>query len=500
MPRNPNLLWTELKDFSAGLWTSEDSFLMPPTGLQTMEDCYPRKGGGVRAFFKPTALTVSGITSTTNELPIAFATQQLPDLSSYMLLLTKVVATGGGYTEGQIKAYYKTSAAGAWTLTKTFAAASPAAYNAATVTPYQDASNIYYLVVAINNSGADIGTWTFRPDTNVWAKITAVGIGPVINHQGRIVVATTTSGTIIWTDPGGVTFPAANDLDLYQGMEDFRIAISSMVATPPDQLQIFTANDRVWNVNGDIDDPIVTGMNQGRSPNILQNLASTNDGPVFLEMGVGVTIVANNGGVLDRYDPQLAPTPNFPSPVLNHFPYPGFAKTGGFLFTPDGRVREDDTNGWFSLSQSTSSKPVLYFAKNLDGSVVGLQWGAGWVPYIWAWSGEPTSTQARAESYTIKTAPLHTTDARQADVEEVEVWIDSFHANTTIAVTVNGTTRTSAAVPAGHRIVPFRFRERAAYLDIKLVAASNNAGTEAPIIEAVRIGTRKDAHEMRAVL
>lgn len=52
MPVNRHLVWNEIRDFRAGLWTKGDTWLMPPTAAQEMQDCYPVEGVGLRAFYR----------------------------------------------------------------------------------------------------------------------------------------------------------------------------------------------------------------------------------------------------------------------------------------------------------------------------------------------------------------------------------------------------------------------------------------------------------------
>ncbi|HXU06670.1 MAG TPA: hypothetical protein VN903_37195, partial [Polyangia bacterium] len=58
------------------------------------------------------------------------------------------------------------------------------------------------------------------------------------------------------------------------------------------------------------------------------------------------------------------------------------------------------------------------------------------------------------------------------------------------------TTRTSATLPAGTNELSFLFDERARYLDVQVVPNSNTNAVEAPVIEAIRIATRSDAHQI----
>jgi hypothetical protein len=82
-------------------------------------------------------------------------------------------------------------------------------------------------------------------------------------------------------------------------------------------------------------------------------------------------------------------------------------------------------------------------------------------------------------------------------VREVEVACRSFNTAATIAVTVGSVTRTSPALGTGSNVVKFGFpAQRGEYLDVQVVANSNTT-SEAPMIEAIRVGTRSDSHRLR---
>jgi len=136
---------------------------------------------------------------------------------------------------------------------------------------------------------------------------------------------------------------------------------------------------------------------------------------------------------------------------------------------------------------------------------------AGWKKVHWLRGGFPEwkangtiltlpveeRSSARAESYRIKTAPLQAGSGRQAVIREVEVMVKSFHASSTVAVTINGSTQTSAAIPVGTNVVRFPFNQRGEYLDVQIAPASNASGYEAPVLEQFRVGVRNDGHTVR---
>lgn len=97
----------------------------------------------------------------------------------------------------------------------------------------------------------------------------------------------------------------------------------------------------------------------------------------------------------------------------------------------------------------------------------------------------------REGSFTFKTAPLRDPSGRSVEIREVQVYARSYDANATVAITVNGTTKTQTISSPGRQQLTFLFRERGETLDVQLVStAGAPSANEAPTIETVRIGWR----------
>lgn len=498
MPVNDHLVWNEIRDFSGGVYTVAD-YLMPATGFQTMQDCYPRGKEGLRAFHKPTAMTTTGIGSLTTEYPVGI----MPGIASTglaWLLITRVIATGA------LKGYYLAVGSSTWSLTKSFTAHTGGTTNGgiASITTYHDATNSKnaWVVGTTHNKddGSEDGWWEVDGTTGAWTKINATQfVGPpVIQYQARLIGSQL--ATLWWTDPGAVaTPPAANFLTILSGNNDVRDIITGLIPYSPTTLLVGTVGSGWWAVEGDITDPVVRQMGMDHSMQAVQKCVTTQDGAIFFDPTSGVYMTRNMAATFDRLDGQLAPLP-----VLFDSYIQGFGYQGGFLFTPGGRVTDlGEGGGWFTLSEASGATPAYTYTEQSDLIVNGVvltrgivapQYCANWKINVFPL--DETTGGSRYSTYTVKTAPIRNDKGRWMHIREVQVAVNCLGSASTIAVTVNGVTRTSATLPAGTNEVSFLFDERARYLDVQVVPNSNNASVEAPVLEAIRIGSRPDAHQI----
>jgi len=282
MPVNDHLTWVEVKDFTKGLWNGQD-FLMPADAFQTMQDCYPRMNGGLRAFFKPSTsvLTTSGIGDTTNERIIWIAPGTQSTGTGY-IMLTKHITTG------QLKGYWWDIGAVTWTLKKTFTAHGDGYANGATanVCTYHDnvnGRNVWIVSTTHNKSdGTEDGWWLIPFTTGVWAQIntTAFLVPDVVQYQARIVGSSL--NTIWWTDPGAIATPAAaNFLTIQSGNNDVRDIVVNIIPYSPSQLLVATAGSGWFVLDGDITDPVVREMGKDHNAGLSQKMVVTENGVIF---------------------------------------------------------------------------------------------------------------------------------------------------------------------------------------------------------------------------
>lgn len=494
MPATNHLVWQEVKDFSKGLWTADSSFLIPGTGFQTMTDCYPQPGGGVRAFFKPTTLTKNGLAfAGADHRPVWLESMEVHSSGRAWLLIT-------------VNLDHASKFCTAWLLTPGGASWTKIADMNTTrsmVTQYHTTTSAYFIV-------GEVGYRTVVPTTGA-TTLTAIGLDLVATYQSRLLstgASAVTGGLIrnqiIYTDPGSLSFPAANYIDIFGDRSDDTTTITGFIPYEPQKLLVSTVGAGWFSIDGDITDPIITEMGSGHSPTAYSRMAKMDDGIVFWEEQAGFYIAQNNATSFDRIDNALVSFKMPSGPSAIDAALVGFARVAHFLFSPGGVVQDLDTGAWFSLSQGNSNTFMFGRAKSAGPRAIStapslvsmLQYAPGantWTMPLY----ETDDSSSRYETFTVKTAPLRDPNHRRLSIREVQVNVKSFHAASTIAVTVDGVTRTSAVIPVGTDRLRFLFNSRAEYQDIQIVAASNTSGYEAPMIESFAVGSRPNEHHFR---
>lgn len=496
---NEHLKWTDITDFTKGLWSASSSFLMPPDAFQTMQDCYPQAGGGLRAFFKPTQFPTTGLPSDGSYLPQAIINVVYPYTlgfaTGYLLIMVK---SDLSYLRAYW--YHGQDVSATWVLKKTWGPRPVGSFLGSwswmsTYKPTDAFPRVAVTIVGLGSSATDgDGMWLYRPDNDTWYASQRSGAnlsvsGPVIEYQDRLVASYIE--TINYTDPGGIDFPAANFITVSAGSQQVK-APASLVPFAPSALLVPLTNDYWFGIEGDITDPIIRQMGTTHHPAREHHCVETDHGVIFHEEGKGFYGAQSMGSVYEHLDFQLEP---YPAPATALSARHGFADGFGFVFAPGGRVYDSETRAWFTINELTSISPraeVFHYDSTAQGIFAMKQVSGFDLPRF------PVSDQssARYSSYTVKTAPFHEADGRQVVIREVQVFVKSLNSAASVAVTVNGTTRTASSIGTGQKFLSFLFHERGQYLDVQVVSASNTSG-EAPIMEAMRIGVRSDGHQLR---
>ncbi len=389
--------------------------------------------------------------------------------------------------------------AGSWTLSKTFTAIGGLGYvngGIAMVTDYHSTidGNVWVVGTTHNKSdGTEDGWWMVKPN-GTWTRINATALltACVAQYQARLVGSQL--NTLWWTDPGSTTTPpAANFITIQSGHNDVRDLITTIIPYSPTSLLVGTVGSGWWNIEGDITDPVVREMGKDHNASFLQKNVTTQDGAVFLEYDYGTYMTQNMAAQFEELDPHITP------PLNDGGHGYGFGYLDKYIFAPAGKVLDTETKAWFTLSATVDN--INAFEQNIatvNGISLGKKMYAPRYAANWtlAFYGLEERNSTRVQTYTVKTAPIRNDKGRWMHIREVQVDLSCFGSASTVAVTVNGTTRTSATLAAGTNELSFLFDERAKYLDVQVVPNSNTTSIEAPIIEAIRIGTRPDAHQV----
>ena len=484
---NDHLEWIEVTDFSAGLHTADSAFLMPAEGFQTMTDCEPREGGGLRAWFKRQTLTSTGLPAS-GEKAIALHRQLRVTaglIYDEFVLATTVVSTG------VCKIYHRASGGTSWSLIKTFTApplgsASPTACQ---IINYTQSTNYLFVFAMFSYGGtwADEGIWTYNPATTTWAQISSTIDHGIAVYQNRLLGC---DGSILWwTDPDAVTFPAANYIDLQDNvLGGVSNVIGGLITQGPSTLILSSASGWV-SIEGSLDDPVIREMGRNHVTDGFHNgVAHFEDTAFFSEGEHGLWQVQNMGNTFTRIDQQIEPIAGA-SLNGNH----GMAVSDEHLFTPEGRIFIPKMGAWFTESYGAAHHTQNFFSDG-QNTVYMVDWEA---PFTITYIDNREVSGQRLESFTVKTAPLRHPDGHQVNIRQVNVMVKSFNSAATVAVTVNGTTVTSSALGTGVNVIPFLFNQRGEYLDVTVTSASNVTNTEAPVVEGFKIGYRPDGHRLR---
>lgn len=489
MPVDNNLQWNEIRDFTPGKWSNFGQ-LMPPNAAQVMTDCYPLPTGGLRAWYKAASFPTTGIVSTTNELPRGMWVHELlPNRSGvgtnndYYLVTFDTVSTFCRiYRMDQTAAGPPVS----WTLIKTTAAGLDPGlvYTCDYVQPDGQRFACFGFGAA---AGVDNGIWIVRYSDASITHLSNLHEQIIGNYQSRFIaigsVADGESNIIKFTDPGTTANFATNKapVDVGEGT-----GISGFAAFSPGDLIVFKGSSPIYLVEGDLTNYTVRQMN-----------GSKMSGSLALRGPEGVIFLIQNDGVYMTPDGSYIMPLSKPINSGNFVPQSSLVFHNHWLFysRAGGQVMDYDTRAWFDTSIMQGNG----FAQRL-AKLPGFMFSDNTTPFtLWTVTCVDNASTSRAESWTWKSSPLRDPSGRQVEIRAVQVVARSFNgATSTIAVTVNGNTQTVACDSAGRGSITFYFRQRREVLDVQVVAASNQAGVQAPDIEVVRLGSQP-GHFLRQV-
>lgn len=551
MPATNHLQWTEIKEFG-GLWTAGAASLMPANRAQVMSGCHPQPGGGLRAFLKvASTIPGTGLSSGgTADVAAGFGIAEKAAMTTVTEPTFLIVSVDEGVsplTDWQLWRWEKDEGAAAWSRSTGAAFAGATSYYSSPP-PAQpafiriggwtdpDVTMQHVLSLAIREYGdgtygsgtqsglyeVDVNTGTVTRNTTSFAnEHGAVGL---VEHQARMVAGyndllkySTTGGKVFqasigtpvtgagiirlnplgWLTPGGLT--VTSELPL----------IAWMVSVPPGDLIVATRDGRIYNIQGDLADPTIREL--GRWTTMLPHApANTPNGIFFILPNQGVARLGLDGSV-DVVSTGILPAVwNLTPPKVG---LGQIAGTERYVFCPNQHttvahkngalVFDIETGAWFTSTHSDDySIPNPKFMQpdnNPRNSGIWVVSGAApatqgtSLPWIFhyrtgGYDSASVTTEARANTWEFKSAPLREPGNQYLDVHEVQVPAYAFNNNTsTLAVTVGGVTITRT-LPSGRSLQRFFFKAKGADLDVNVKAKSNDTAVEAPMIDALRIG------------
>jgi hypothetical protein len=517
MPVNDHLTWSEVKDFSPGLWEADD-WLMPATAAQTMTDCYPQEGGGLRAFYAPTSLSVSGLVDPTNERVIGLharggiaARSGAPaDATDRYLMTYRFNAAAGAGTKALPLLYRMDGTNNETTWTEIFINSGILTLQFATNdnnAPRQGSFRFFrqiagspndsYVIAAVRYvgaQGAGRGAGIYRLNYNDLSSVqkaieitpsftvhgnTIKPYGALAIYQQRLLVAD--DDVLFFSNVGdSATFAAASfqEVDPSQDLPSIRV----LIPAPPSDLLVLRDGAAQALLQGIITQPTTQLMSEGIffAPG-EQDATHSPD---------GIYVISSNGHVYVTDGVTFSSV----SQQLNHFSqqsdFVGLGSLnyiGDFVFAPNGKVYHFPTKSWF---KQTAIAGALHNVERFQRQI----WGPVGTGQSFSLNKLiPFGSTPRVSTYTWKSAPLRTADGRQLEVREVQAYVRSYDTNATVAVTVNGKTVTRTCPTVGKQQLSFLFMQRGEVLDIQVVPTAG-AGGEAPSIETLRFGFGAKAH------
>lgn len=513
MPSDKHLQVVEISNFAAGLWTNPAAYLMPGTAAQIMQDCYPQPGGGLRAFYKATALSTSGIVKPSVERVIGLhakggtaARSGAPtDTTDRYLCTYQFDASLGAGSKARPRLYRMDGSNSETTWTQINATAGAGLFNLAASD--NNAPQKTSFVFFRNSAGSPNDRWVMMALRYVGAQPGGPGLwrlnyndlssaqkaieiissvvgatspwGALTTHQARVLISSasgTTPERLTWSNVGDAgTFAAANFLDVEPNQD--LPGIIGLHPQPPGDLVIMKEGAPWVIMQGDITNPSDRAQLEGIHPGGSgpQDFGRTPDGIVFI--ATDGYIYLTDGLTAQNISEQLG---GFP-PVGDAVATGDTNFINEFLFAPGGLVRHWPTKAWFTQTQLAGSfHNVERYTRQIWGPT-----GTG-VSFSLA-TLKPFPQTSRVSTFTWKSAPLREPTGRQLTIREVEVVYKSYDANATFAITVGTQTVTQTLASTTRGSIRFYFLQQGPMLDVQIVSTAGNGANEAPSIEAVKI-------------
>lgn len=508
MPVNKHLRYYDLSDFSSGVFTepgSGNQLIMNANGAQQLDDAYPQKEGGLRAFFKSVSLTTSGVVAPTQEsctglyVISGYARRAGPPANStgtvrYMTTWNNVTNVARIYrmdgTGGELTWQVK--------FTSVTTADNAADRRFSSFARFTTTAGVDYCVIVMRSGleSSSRGVFVVKYDgtvpvgTGTDGQVTRVNgfAGPLCVSQGRIIVgenAAATSMILHWGTLGDITFSGATSGQVTPQPNKNLNGIALIAEFDPDQI-LLGFNGAPWvTITGDINSATapIRQMGDAHYPgSTTQDPIRTPNGIVFLE---------SHGSAYRTDGRTFTPLTTHLAPFTGAFPGDGIGGLGsgaflqGFLFLPGGLVMHEESGGWFKTSDHVTACMAADIRNGVISSVAG-------VSFTLRERLVSREEGVRNSAWTWRSAPFAQPDGTQTEVREVVVQ-NKCYATSTLVITVtdhlgNTTVQTAANIAAGKHATAIPILARGDYADVKIAASANNGTSEAPTVEKVRLG------------
>lgn len=511
MPVSKHLNWLDITDFSPGLFTEPSAlkqFSMPQNAAQQMDNCVPIRAGGLRAFFKPTSVSTSGVASIANESVMGIGLRAGIALRSgasgdgtdrYLITfnpndmkvrLYRMDGSNGETTWKQKDASY------------TFTAGTINAVRSAALMPFHDSAGADWMLLCIRGGG-NSGLWKAAyvagagppAGDGVITKMNSA-TGPLTVNQARIILGD--GGAVVpyrlyYGDLGlttGAITTLANFVDIAPYQDGAGLTMLS--AMEPSDILI-GRESAPWTVlQGDISSASTAVREMGSVHTgafTEQQVARTPDGIVYIEPGG--RIYATDGRNFTDISWQLDRFYKIDGSLTDHVDLGQMAFLGQWLFCPQGYVRDWETGSWLRATDLSNASHFVSDARRQK--IWGVNGGASFTMFDYVPFDRQSYTGSgvvRYNTYTWRSAPFAQPDGRQTRIREVQVFLDASAAGS-ISITrtnADGTTVTkSHSVAVGRTMISTSFPNSGSlYQDITITPSATSSSNEAPIIERVR--------------
>lgn len=506
MPSNRHLNFFDITDFTKGLWSERGTseLAAPNNAFVQLDDYMPLKNGGMRAFYKSTAVGVGGIGSISQRFVSGlFARNGVPlrtgaasdGFDAFVLTIDNVDFKARLYRMDGANAETTWKLVGTGTIDNP--AGSSSGHQVGIFRYFKETGGNEYYIIVIScggNSGLYKVAWVggVGPPAGdgVTTKI-ATYTGPMCISQARIIVGGGNDEKVHYSDVGATTFtsPATQVVSVTPNQGEPNLSIISNIE--PADLLIGKEGAPWVEVNGDITTVGTPIRELGEAHYMRQNKQNAprvpNGGIAFIEFSGRIFVTDGR-----TFQSISDPIPRFLCNQSSGLVGPGqMAVLNNLLFAPGGLVYDFDTNAWFT---STDFAGSLYHHGDPYG---GQMWmatnGASFDVQKMSIFEANTNTGKRKTSGHFRTVPFSDPNGRAVELREVQLFLQVYGTSTAVVKAIDASNNTvSTQTIAGmtgrgmYRALFPNVQDQ--YVSVDVTISADNGTSEAPTVERMRIG------------
>lgn len=490
MPVTKHLQRLDITDFTAGLWDEQalSTILAPPNSFAVLEDYYPLRTGGVRAFVKATNVVAAGMDDPTNENVMGFFARASVDgtVSTDHDLICATMTQ----SDKKARLYRMKTQDGETTWTKRYTDASggsTAAYQECQFAMLKEDGDteIHYLLSVKGGGNKGVYNWTYS--SNSPARFLTY-VGPILVNQARALYAA--GGTIHYSDIGSRLITSTSTQFRSPNPNEPGADIGMLSQRAPADVLVGCWGAPWVEINGDIHSASTPMRALGDTHHQrvhYQTPARAPGGSIFF-IEPGGRIYKTEGLNFESVSDAILP---FNVDADSAAPFFGPGRLGllnDFLFAPRGYVLDLRTGAWFKVSVMPDS--VFHATTQSRCYVANTGIGVD-LAYFNTLDG-PDSAVDRVSSGILQTIPYYDSQGKNVRIEQVEIQTQCFASSTFVCKILDSTGRTlstdTVTGVTGRGQVTFRFPHiQDEYLSVRLEPSAENGTSEAPSIERMTI-------------